>query len=131
METFVENISAATTSVNPPKNKTRAIERFEPPSNVVYTIDMTAQFVGLPRRTIAVCCKHGLVASAIHPRNGYYFDQSAIRTLRRIESLRNVCGDDFPAIKIILDLMSQLEHLQTEAQGTRESTKGAKRVKSQ
>jgi DNA-binding transcriptional MerR regulator len=129
VNTSVENISDET-SRSPRKNNIRAIERFEPPWNAVYTIETTAQFVGLPRRTIAVCCKHGLVASAIHPANGYYFDQRAIHTLRRIESLRNVCGNDFPAIKIILDLMSQLERLQTKVRWSHEPSREVHRGKS-
>jgi MerR HTH family regulatory protein len=73
--------------------------------------------------------KYGLVSLAVDPiGNGYYFDRDAIRTLRRIESLRSVCGDDLPGIKIILDLMSQLERLQSEVRSTRESTtKGTKK----
>ena len=68
--------------------------------------------------------------SAVDPSDrGYYFDWSAIRTLRRIEGLRSVCGDDFPGIKIILDLMTQLERLQSEVRSTRESTKGAQKGK--
>lgn len=78
--------------------------------------------VDLPRRKIVVYCKHGLVSSAVDPHSGYYFDRDAIRTLRRIEGLRDVCGDDFPGIKIILDLMTQLERLQSEVRSTREST---------
>ena len=131
MERSVERFPAAGTSRDLEQAYTHEIERFEPPSNALFTIEMTAQFVGLPRRTIAVCCKHGLVASAIRPNDGYYFDQGAIRALRRIESLCSVCGDDFPAIKIILDLMSQLDHLQTEVRGTRESANRVKRAKTQ
>ena len=78
---------------------------------------------------IVVYCKYGLVSSAVDPiGNGYYFDRNAIRTLRRIESLRSVCGDDLSGIKIILDFMSQLERLQSEVRSTRESTtKGTKK----
>ena len=125
METFATSTS--------PKGQhdrdTRALERFEPPPNAVYTIETTAQLVDLPRRKIVVYCKYGLVSSAVDPiGNGYYFDRNAIRTLRRIESLQSVCGDDLPGIKIILDLMTQLERLQSEVHSTRESsTKGTKK----
>lgn len=124
-------ISAPTRSTEAQNDRNaRAIERFEPPPNALYTIETTAQLVDLSRRTIVRYCKHGLVSSAVDPSDrGYYFDWSAIRTLRRIEGLRSVCGDDFPGIKIILDLMTQLERLQSEVRSTRESTKGAQKGK--
>jgi MerR-like DNA binding protein len=95
------------------RNDTRSIEPFQPPPNAVYTIEITSHLADVPRRTILHYCKHGLISSAVDPTNrGYYFDRRAIRDLRRIEGLRSVCGDDMAGIKIILDLMNEVERLQ-------------------
>jgi hypothetical protein len=45
---------------------------------------------------------------------GYSFDREGIRALRRIEALRNVCGDDFAGIKLILELTNALERMRAE-----------------
>jgi DNA-binding transcriptional MerR regulator len=98
----------------------RALQLFEPSPDAVYTIEATAHLVDLPRRTILVYCKHGLVSPArAKTGSGYYFDRDAIRALRRIDSLRSVCGDDLPGIKIILDLTSELERLHSEVRSLR------------
>jgi DNA-binding transcriptional MerR regulator len=70
--------------------------------------------VDVPRRTILVYCKHHLLSPAIDAEHGYYFDGDAIRALRRIELLRDVCGDDLAGIKIILDLTAALERLRSD-----------------
>ena len=90
----------------------RAIQLFEPPEDAIYTIDATADLVGVPRRTILVYCKHQLLSPVINGREGgYCFDRDAVRALRRIEALRAICGDDLSGIKIILDLTKELERL--------------------
>ena len=87
----------------------RAIQLFEPPEGAIYTIDATADLVGVPRRTILVYCKHQLLSPVIN--GSYCFDRDAVRALRRIEALRAICGDDLSGIKIILDLTKELERL--------------------
>ena len=85
--------------------KSGAIRLYKPPQDTVYTIEATSQLVNVPRRTILVYCKHRLLSAALETVDrGYYFDRDGIRTLRRIEALRSVCGEDFAGIKIILDL---------------------------
>jgi MerR family transcriptional regulator, heat shock protein HspR len=88
---------------------------FEPPPNAVYTIDFAARLADLPRRTVLVCCKYGLVAPiADNAAGGYYFNSDAIYVLRRVAVLRDVCCDDLAGIKIILDLTNALERLQAQ-----------------
>jgi len=111
MKIFDRRSSPEVTQRSAPEN-TRAIERFEPPPDALYTIETTAHLVDLPRRTILLYCKHGLISSAVDPiGNGYHFDRGAIRDLRRIEGLRSVCRDELAGIKIILDLMNEIERL--------------------
>jgi DNA-binding transcriptional MerR regulator len=88
---------------------------FEPPADALYTIEATSRIVDVPRRTIAIYCKYHLLATAQDTTDyGYYFDGDAIRTLRRIEALRAVCGDDFVGIKIILGLTAALERSRSD-----------------
>jgi len=90
----------------------QAIQLFEPPEDAIYTIDATAHLVGVPRRTILVYCKHQLLSPVTNGRDGgYCFDRDCVHALRRIEALREVCGDDLSGIKIILDLTKELERL--------------------
>jgi DNA-binding transcriptional MerR regulator len=51
---------------------------------------------------------------------GYYFNDEAIRTLRRVEHLRTTCGVNLAGIKMILDLMNQVERLQSEVRFLRQ-----------
>jgi DNA-binding transcriptional MerR regulator len=93
----------------------REVQLFEPLDDALYTIETTSRIVDVPRRTILVYCKHHLLAPATTTVDqGYYFDGDAIRTLRRIEALRTVCGDDLAGIKIILELTAALERLRRD-----------------
>src|SRR5438132_241641 len=90
----------------------RSIQLFEPPPDAVYTIEATAQLVGVSRRVILRYCKRGLLSSVMDPaRDGYYFDQRGIRRLRHIEKLRPLCCDPLASIKIILELMDKADRL--------------------
>ena len=96
-------------------NRSLEIQLFEPPANAVYTIDSAADLAHVPRRTIAVYYKHGLVSSTVDPaRNGYYFDKEAILTLRRMEDLRTVCRNNLAVVKMILDLTNEVERLNSK-----------------
>jgi DNA-binding transcriptional MerR regulator len=93
----------------------RTLQLFEPDPDAVYTIDATARFASVPRRTIVVYCKHGLVSPAADTADtGYYFNRDGIRALLRIEALRAVCGNDLAGIRLILELLKEVERLQRE-----------------
>ena len=85
------------------------IELFDPPADALYSIETMAQLAGVPPRTILIYCKRRLISPVIDAADrGYSFDREAIRTVRRIEALRAICGDDLAGIKIILELTSEL-----------------------
>ncbi len=92
-----------------------AVQSFEPDPAAVYSIEMAAQLAGVPRRTVLIYCKHGLLSPIADPMLwGYWFTADAIRTLRRIESLRLACGDDFSGIAMILDLLNEVQTLRAQ-----------------
>jgi DNA-binding transcriptional MerR regulator len=91
----------------------RALQLFDPPDNAVYTVQAAARFAGVTRRTILVYCKHHLLSPVSDAgTEGYSFDRDGLRSLRRIEALRVVCGDNLASIKVILDMTRELERLQ-------------------
>jgi DNA-binding transcriptional MerR regulator len=114
------NVRPARAAEDERPNDSRWLQLFEPPPDAVYTIDGAAHLVDVSRRTILVYCKHGLISPTRYTEDGrYYFNGDAIRVLRRINELRVVCGDDLSGIKIILDLMNQLERLHSEMRSLR------------
>ena len=106
---------------HPRKNPVRALQAFEPETHTVYTLEAASHLAHVPRRTILRYHKHGLVSPALDPNDGgYCFDGETIRTLRRIEHLRTHCGMNLDGIKMILDLMSEVERLRSGTQFLRE-----------
>ncbi len=99
----------------PVASSVTTIEIYEPDPNVVYPIDVAAAMARVPRRRIALYYRHGLVSPVMDPEcGGWYFNDDAIRELRRIEYLRSVCGMNFSAISMMLDLLREVEHLRDE-----------------
>jgi DNA-binding transcriptional MerR regulator len=91
------------------------VQLFEPDPGTAYTIEAVGHIAGVPRRVILVYCKHGLLAPVVDPEyGGFYFDDEAIRTLRRIEYLHNTCGINLEGIKMILHLINEVEWMRSE-----------------
>ena len=91
------------------------LQLFEPDANAVYSIETVAHVTSLPRHEIGVYCKEGLVSPVVDPEcGGYYFNDEAIRTLRHIEHLRSDYGVSLRGVKMILDLMNEVEQLRDE-----------------
>ena len=91
------------------------LQLFEPDARAVYTLEAAASLTQLPRRLIAVYFKHGLVSPVMDPAcSGWYFNDEAIRILRRIEYLRTACGLNLVGIKLIMDLAREVERLREE-----------------
>lgn len=99
----------------PIESPIQALQLYEPETAVFYSIETAASLARVSRRRIAVYCRHGLVAPVMDPDSGgWQFNDEAIRRLRQIESLRAVCGANLSAIRIILELMEEVEHLRQE-----------------
>jgi len=91
------------------------LQLFEPDVRAVYTLEAAASLTQLPRRLIAVYFRHGLVSPVMDPAcSGWYFNDEAIRILRRIEYLRSVCGLNIVGIKLIMDLAREVDRLREE-----------------
>ena len=114
------NVRPARTAEDERPSDSRWLQLFEPPPDAVFTIEGAAHLADVSRRTILVYCKHVLISPTRRTADsGYCFDSDAIRALRRINALRAVCGDDLSGIKIILDLMNEVERLHSEVRSLR------------
>jgi len=93
----------------------RALELFQPKPNVLYSLDATAHLAGIPRRSILIYCRAGLVRPVVQPPYGVMkFTEEAIYTMRQIEYLRTVHGLDLVWIKTMFDLLDEVERLRAE-----------------
>src|SRR6266436_8669380 len=95
-----------------PENQ--ALRIFEPDPDAAYSIEFTERLTQIPRRTIAVYVKHRLVSPMVEQGGGMFFDEEAIRVLRRVEQLRTSYGVNLPGIKMIMRLLAELEERQSE-----------------
>jgi DNA-binding transcriptional MerR regulator len=109
---FEETMKMYGTSMETP---TTTLQLFEPDSRAVYTLEQVSSLTRLPRRLIAVYFKHGLVSPVMDPAcGGWYFNDEAIRILRRIDYLRTDCGLNLVGVKLMMDLAREVERLQEE-----------------
>ena len=92
-----------------------AMELFQPKPNVLYSLDATARLAGVPRRSILIYCRAGLVRPVVQPPYGVMgFTEEAIYTMRRIEYLRTVHGLALAWLKTMFDLLDEVERLHAE-----------------
>ena len=92
-----------------------SLQLFEPAPDALYTIDALAEIVDVPRRTILVYCSQGLVSPVTDPAEaGYRFNNDALRAIRSIEALRKTFNTNLSGIRMILDLMREVERLRSE-----------------
>jgi DNA-binding transcriptional MerR regulator len=87
----------------------------EPTPGVLYSLDAVVHLTGVSRRSILVYCKSGLVRSSGDPQQGEFrFDDEAIYRIRRVENLRLVHGINLAGVRMIFELMGELERLENE-----------------
>jgi len=92
-----------------------ALELFQPEPSGRYNLTVTAQLAGVPRRSILIYCRAGLVRPVIQPPYGVMeFTEEAIYTVRRIERFRAVHGLDLALLKTFFELFAEVEHLRAE-----------------
>jgi DNA-binding transcriptional MerR regulator len=92
-----------------------ALELFQPKPNVLYSLDAAAYLAGVPRRSILIYCRAGLVRPVVLPPYGVMeFTEEAIHTVRRVEQLRTVHGGDLAWVKTMFELLDEVERLRAE-----------------
>lgn len=88
--------------------KVQTIERFRPDPGRLYDMEMTARLAGVPRRSVLIYCRWGLVRPTTSPEvQGWYFSTDAIGAIRRAEYLRTNRGVNLPGLRVIFELMDE------------------------
>jgi DNA-binding transcriptional MerR regulator len=99
----------------PEQHQLRALELYQPVPNVLYTLEVAAHLAGVPRRSLLVYCRAGLVRPVEQPPYGIMaFSEEAIHAVRRIERVRAVHGPDLTLLKIMFELLGEVERLNAE-----------------
>jgi len=108
--------------VVPKRPSPLAMELFQPDPNAFYSLDAAARLAGVSRRSILIYCRAGLIRPFFQPPYGVMeFTEEAIYTVRRIERLRTVHGLDTAWIKVLFDLLGEVERLRAEIRFLRTS----------
>ena len=76
-----------------------------------YSLQVAARLTGLNEDTILLYQEQGFIRCA----NTGHYDDDALRTLRRIEHLREACGVNDQGVKLILRLMDEIETLRIQS----------------
>ena len=76
-----------------------------------YSLEILAEITGVATQTIVQYQEHGL----IRPQ----FDDETIRALRRIEHLRETCEMNLHGLKLLTQLLDEVEQLRNELHARR------------
>ena len=79
---------------------------YEPDADATYQLDIVAKLTGISSQTILHYQEQGLI-------RGAELDDEAVHTLRRIEHLKQTCEANLSGLKLILDLMKEVEELKS------------------
>ena len=85
---------------------------YEPNADATYQLDIVAQLTGISSQTIVHYQEQGLI-------RGNDLDDEVVHTLRRIEHLKQTCELNLSGLRLILDLMDQVEELKTALRARR------------
>lgn len=92
-----------------------ALELFQPSPNALYTLDAVAHLSGVPRRSILVFCRAGLLSPIFLPPYGVMeFTDDAIYTVRRIEAVKAAHEHGVTWLQTMFALMNEVERLRAE-----------------
>ena len=101
-----------------------ALELFQSRLDVLYSLDATAHLSRVPRRSVLIYCRAGLVRPVFQPPYGVMvFTEEAIDTVRRIEDMRAAHGIGMPWIKSMFALVDEVKRLRAEVRFFSESVK--------
>lgn len=76
------------------------------PAPQTYTLEILAETTGVSAQTILQYLEHGII------RPGY--TDETVRTLRRIEALRESCEMNLAGLKLLAQLLDEVEELRHE-----------------
>ncbi len=77
--------------------------------DATYSLEVFARISGVSEETIDHYREHGFIRPV--RGHGECYDDEALRTLRRIEHLRETCGVNDAGLQLILGLLEEIERL--------------------
>ena len=92
-----------------------ALTLFQPEPDMLYSIETAERLTHIPKRRIALYYRYGLVAPVHDPElGGWFFNDEALQRLRQIDHLHRVCGMNPPVIRLLLQLIQEVDTLRRE-----------------
>ncbi len=76
-----------------------------------YSLEIVSELTGVSTKTIVQYQEHGLIQPLL--------DDETIRVLRRIEHLRETCEMNLAGLKLLTQLLEEVERLRAELRGLR------------
>lgn len=100
---------------------TLALDVYQPKPDVFYGLDAAARLAGVPRRSLLIYCRAGLVRAVLQAPHGVMaFTEEEIFVARRIERLRTVHGLSLVWIKTLFAMADEVERLREEVRFLRD-----------
>jgi DNA-binding transcriptional MerR regulator len=82
-----------------------------------YSLEILSQMTGVSQQTILQYQEHGLIRAA--QREEPRFTDDTVRLLRRIEHLREVCETNLTGLKLLTQLLDEVERLRADLRALR------------
>jgi MerR family transcriptional regulator/heat shock protein HspR len=84
-------------------------------TDAFYSIEVIAELAGVDPQVVLHYEEQGFIRPAARdPENAALFDAECLRQLRRIEHLRATCEMNDAGLKLVLDLLHEVERLREE-----------------
>ncbi len=101
-----------------PNHANRPVSESE--ADVTFTLEILTELSGTSSQTILLYQEHGLIATvAEKDSSGPRFNEETLRTLRRIQQLRDTCGMNLAGLKLLTTLLVEVERLRAELRAVR------------
>ena len=96
----------------PPTDDSTGLPIVAPDTNAAYTLEVITELTGVSSITILHYREQGLISTITDRESDtYYFNDDALRTLRRIEHLRTHCEMNTSGLRLALSLLDEVERL--------------------
>ena len=102
-----------------PSPTARELPVHDEETDAVYSIAIIADLAGVKPQTVLYYQEQGFLRPTTRsPGDATLFDVECLRQLRRIEHLRATCGMNDAGLKLVLDLLHEVECLREEQRQT-------------
>lgn len=92
----------------------------ESDADVTFTLEILTELSGTSSQTILLYQEHGLIATVAEKNpSGPQFNEETLRTLRRIEHLRDTYQLNLAGLKLLTTLLQEVERLRAELRAGR------------